>query len=216
MQLSNNLIERICKIFGHLVVLEKEKVEFVSSMDLAKAIGTTGHTVRKDISLLDITGYTRKGYSVRAMKEELGQRLCLNKRRKACIVGLGRLGMALTDYEKFQEDGFEVVAGFDSSVNKLERIRTHIDIYPVSRMKEIIERKNIELGIITVPAEHAQEVADNLVKAGVTGVLNFSHVKIDLPKHIVNVNLDFTNALRFIAAQLTDEGKTKSKNRGGI
>ncbi|MFH1845988.1 MAG: hypothetical protein ABH869_00295 [Candidatus Omnitrophota bacterium] len=97
------------------------------------------------------------------------------------------------------------MAGFDSSVNKLERIRIHIDVYPVSQIKEVIERKNIELGIITVPAEFAQNIADSLIKAGVTGILNFSHVKIDVAKHIINVNLDFTNALRFIAAQLTCE-----------
>ena len=204
MELSNNLIERTCKVFGYLDTLEKKDMEFVSSMDLAKAIGATAYTVRKDISLLDITGYTRKGYGVRALKEELGKKLCLNKKRKACIVGLGRLGTALLDYEKFQEDGFKIVAGFDSSVNKLERIRTHIDVYPVSLIKEIIDNKKIELGIITVPAEYAQDVADDLIKAGVTGILNFSHIKINLPRHIINVNLDFTNALRCIAAQLTD------------
>ncbi|MFH1395455.1 MAG: redox-sensing transcriptional repressor Rex [Candidatus Omnitrophota bacterium] len=205
MPLSNNSIERICKVFGHLDTLDKQNVTFISSMDLAKAIGATAYTVRKDISLLDITGYTRKGYDVKTLKQELGRKLCLNKKRKACIVGLGRLGGALLDYEKFQEDGFDIVAGFDSNINKLERIHTDIDVYPVSRINEIIERKNIELGIITVPAEHAQSIADTLTKAGVTGILNFSHVKINLPKPIINMNLDFTNALRFIAAKLSGD-----------
>jgi redox-sensing transcriptional repressor len=207
--LSNNLIERVCKVFGYLDTLDKNGIKFVSSNDLAKAIGATSHTVRKDISILGIAGHTRRGYGVESLKEELGGKLRLNKNRKACIIGLGRLGSALLDYEKFQEDGFEIVAGFDSSVNKLERIRTHIEVFPVSRIKEVVKSKNIELGIIAVPAEYAQEIADELIKAGVMGILNFSHVKIDMPKHIINVNLDFTNALRFIAAQLIEE-KTKN------
>ncbi|MBU0683940.1 MAG: redox-sensing transcriptional repressor Rex [Candidatus Omnitrophica bacterium] len=209
MSLSNNSIERICKIFGYLDTLDKQGTKFASSLDLAKAIGATSYTVRKDISLLNIIGYTRKGYDVKTLKEELGQKLCLNKKRNACIVGLGRLGSALLDYEKFQEDGFDVVAGFDSNINKLERIRTDIDVYPVSRINEIIIRKHIELGIIAVPSEYAQNIADTLIKAGVTGILNFSYVKINLPKNIINVNLDFTNSLRFIAAKLS--GNTTNK-----
>ncbi len=202
MELSNNSIERLCRIFGYLDILEKKEVDFVSSMELAEAMGIPAHTVRKDISLLDITGHTRKGYPVSSLKKDLGDRLNLNKNRKACIVGLGRLGSALLDYEKFQEDGFEIVAGFDSSVNKLERIRTDIEVFPMSSLREIMISKNIELGIIAVPAENAQGVADRLIEAGVIGMLNFSPTKISVPKEIVNVNMDFTNALRLIAAKL--------------
>ncbi|MDP8253825.1 MAG: redox-sensing transcriptional repressor Rex [Candidatus Kaelpia aquatica] len=203
MELSNNAIERICKIFGYLNVLEKKGVNFVSSRELAKAIGTTGHTIRKDISLLEVTGYTRKGYAVKAFKEELGDKFNLTQKRKACIVGLGRLGTALLDYENFQEDGFEIVAGFDCNINKVERICTHIDVFPVGSLEDIIAQRSIELGIITVPAESAQGIVDRLSKIGVKGILNFSPVKIVVPKHIIHVDMDFTNALRFIAARFT-------------
>lgn len=202
MELSNNTIERICKIYGHLDSLIKNGAEIVSSKDLALAIGTTEHTVRKDISSLNIASYTRKGYDIRSLKEAVGTKLLLNKNRKACIVGLGRLGTALLDYEKFQEDGFEIVAGFDCSINKLERIRTDIEVYPDTNMESVVRQKSIELGIITVPAEHAQNVADRLIEAGIKGVLNFSPVKVVVPAHIIHLDMDFTNALRFIAAKM--------------
>ncbi|HQP11076.1 MAG TPA: redox-sensing transcriptional repressor Rex, partial [Candidatus Omnitrophota bacterium] len=144
---------------------------------------------------------TRKGYEVKSFKKELGQRFQLTEKRKACIIGLGRLGTALLDYENFQEDGFEIVAGFDCNVNKIERIRTSIDVFAVSRLAEIVDARNIELGIIAVPAESAQEIADQLAAAGVKGILNFSPVKISVPEGIVHVDMDFTNALRFIAAR---------------
>ncbi|MDP8266387.1 MAG: redox-sensing transcriptional repressor Rex [Candidatus Aceula meridiana] len=211
MDLPNNTIDRVCRIFGCLESLEERQVDFVSSKDLAQAIGTTNDTIRKDISLLGVTGYTRKGYSVVSLKKELGQTLKLDKKRKACIVGLGRLGTALLDYERFKQDGFEIVAGFDNSINKLERIKTHIDVFAISEMENIIAQKSIELGIITVPANNAQEVADELIKAGVSGILNFSPEKIVVPKEIIYLDMDFTSALRFIAARFITNKLRKSR-----
>jgi len=205
MNLPSNTIDRICRIFGYLDSLEEKGVDYVSSRDLAQAIGATDDTIRKDISLLGVTGYTRKGYSVVSLKMELGRTLKLDKERKACIVGLGRLGTALLDYERFKEDGFEVVAGFDNSINKLERIKTHVDVFATSEMEKVITQRAIELGIITVPAKGAQEVADELVKAGIKGILNFSPAKIMVPKEIIYLDMDFTSALRFIAARLTTQ-----------
>ncbi len=173
MDLSNNTIERITKIYGYLDALEERGVDFVSSKELAEALGTTDHTIRKDISLLGMTGYTRKGYSVRFFKKELAKKLELNKKRKACIIGLGRLGTALLDYERAKEDGFEVVAGFDCSINKLERIRTHIEVFPMSELENIIKGRSVDLGIITVPAKSAQQVADQLIEAGIKGIFKF-------------------------------------------
>jgi redox-sensing transcriptional repressor len=207
MDLSNNTLERICKIFGYLDMLEKSNITLVSSRELAGAIGATDYTVRKDISLLGVTGYTRKGYTVSSLKKQLGEKLHLSQKRKACIVGLGRLGTALLDYEKFQEDGFEIVAGFDCSINKIERIRTHIDVFAVSQIENIVAERGIELGIITVPAQAAQEIADKLVKAGVKGILNFSPVKVIVPKHIIYLDMDFTSALRFIAVKFSMEAE---------
>ena len=105
------------------------------------------------------------------------------------------------DYEKFQEDGFQIVAGFDCSVNKIERIKTGVDVFGVDRMKDIIKGRSIELGIVTVPAEAAQNIVDQLVEAGVKGILNFSPTTVNVPEHIIYMDMDFTNALRFIAAR---------------
>ncbi|MDP8219019.1 MAG: redox-sensing transcriptional repressor Rex [Candidatus Theseobacter exili] len=201
MDISDNTIKRICSIFGSLSAMEKRGVEFVSSKELAGYIGSTEYTVRKDISILGVTGYTRRGYEVSGLKKELECKLNLSKKKKACIVGLGRLGTALLDYEKFQEDGFEIVAGFDCSINRIERLNTHIEVFQISYLKDTIQQRSIELGIIAVPAKSAQEVADDLIEAGVKGILNFAPVKIGVPKHIIYLEMDFTNALRFIAAR---------------
>lgn len=212
MDLSDNTIERICKVFGYLTYLEQSATDFVSSRSLAKAIGSTEYTVRKDISFLGVGGYTRKGYEVRSLKAELGRKLNLNKHRKACIVGLGRLGAALLDYEKFQEDGFEIVAGFDCSINKLERIQTQIDVFSDNDIKEIVGQREIEVGIIAVPAVKAQDVADKLIAAGIKGILNFSTQKVVVPKEVIYLNIDFTNALRFIATKVMIKNRHQTQD----
>ncbi|MFH1379928.1 MAG: redox-sensing transcriptional repressor Rex [bacterium] len=203
MGISNNTIERICRIFEYLIVLEKKGIDFVSSPELAQVIGTTADTIRKDMSLLGVIGFSRKGYEVITLKNELGSRLQLSQKRKACIVGLGRLGSALLDYQKFQDDGFSIVAGFDCSINKIERIKTTIDVFPVDDLEQVVSTHAIELGIITVPAESAQGIADRLCKAGVKGILNFSPIKLMVPEKIMYLGMDFTSALRFIAARLS-------------
>ena len=211
MNLSDNTIERICKVFGYLNSIENSETGVVSSRELAKAVGTTEYTVRKDISFLGVSGYTRKGYEIKALKRELGDKLDLNKKRKTCIVGLGRLGAALLDYEKFQEDGFELVAGFDCSINKLERIQTQIDVFSENDISEVVKQREIEVGIIAVPALWAQNIADKLIAAGIKGILNFSTHKVIVPENVIYLNLDFTNALRFIAAKVMIRQKQKTK-----
>ncbi|MBN3040432.1 MAG: redox-sensing transcriptional repressor Rex [Candidatus Omnitrophica bacterium] len=207
MKISTKIIERMCRMFSHLDILSKENKPYVSSKELAFALGATDYTIRKDLSFLGIIGYGRKGYEVLGLKRELAKKFHLGHKHRACIIGLGRLGTALLDYEKFQEEGFEIVAGFDKSTNKIERIRTNIDVYTIDRLKPIIKERNIELGIIAVPAAFAQEVADNLVESGIKGILNFSPAKLIVPKDIMYQDMDFTNALRFIAACFATQAK---------
>ena len=184
MKLSDNSLERICRVFGYLDFLSRKGIAFVSSLELAEGIGATAYTIRKDLSLLGVTGYTRRGYPVEALKSQLGERLNLTQKHKACVVGLGRLGSALLDYE-FAEEGFEIVAGFDSSINKIERIRTNIDLFSIERLAGVVKEKKIDLGIIVVPAKAAQAVADKLIAAGIKGkikILAGKEIREKLPK----------------------------------
>ncbi len=191
----------MCKLYGILQRIGSDS-EYVSSKELATLMGTTDHTVRKDISTLNIMGFTRKGYHVAELTATLGKALQLIRPYKTCIVGLGRLGAALLDYEAFKGDGFEIVAGFDSNTNKIERLRTTINVYHSSDLDHVVKNKSIEIGIIAVPQGSAQEVATTLVKSGIKGILNFSPVHLKVPKEVALYNMDFTSALRFVASQI--------------
>lgn len=203
MEISNNTVDRICKILGYLEDLSKIGVEFVSSKELADTIAATDDTVRKDMSLIGVAGYTRKGYSVSSLRNDLIQAFRLNQKRRACVVGLGRLGTAILDYQKNQDGEFDIVAGFDCSINKLERIKTSVGVFPMNEAGLVIARESIELGIVAVPSRAAQGVTNQLIHAGIRALLNFSSAKIIVPKEIIYFDMDFTSALRVIAAKLT-------------
>jgi redox-sensing transcriptional repressor len=166
----------ICRVLDNLV-LQGSK-QRVSSSELGKMLGSGAHNVRKDINYLGGIGTVGSGYDIRHLRDHLRARLGLNRPRNTCVVGLGRLGAAVLNFEGFSESGFAMVAGFDSSINRLETIATAVEVFPAHEIPEIVRRKNIELAILAVPASAVQETADRCIEAGIRGIVNFTPVPI--------------------------------------
>lgn len=196
-------IERLCSVFGLLEKLEKSGLKTVSSTQIGKNINATNATVRKDFSYLNMPSVAGRDYEIGQLKKYIGKTLNLFRPRKACIVGLGRIGTAILAYEKFIEEGFEIVAGFDVNINKLERIVTPVNLFPVSELKVILAVKGVEIGIICVPPEAAQSVANALVEAGIKGILNCTTSVINVPEKVILLNIDFTIYLRILSANIS-------------
>ena len=176
----------------------------ISSTQMGKKIGVPAHTVRKDINCLGEVGDTGSGYDVAKLRQHLDQALGFEQNRKACIVGLGHLGSALMDYEKFLENGFSVKAGFDSNVNRIETMQTRVPVYPAYDMAEVIQREKIELALLAVPAQAAQDTADVLVASGIKGIVNFAPIVIKVPEPHVQVrNMNVVNEMRVLSSLLT-------------
>ncbi|MFH1238609.1 MAG: redox-sensing transcriptional repressor Rex [bacterium] len=196
-------MERLCAVYGLLEKLQKSGVRTVSSSQIGHNISATKTTVRKDISYLEMPGRPGKDYEIEKLKKHISQALKLYRLRRACIVGLGRIGTAILAYEQFRDEGFEIAAGFDISINKIERIVTPVSLYPLSDLKQVISAKNIEIGIICVPPETAQVTAEALVEAGIKGILNFSPAIINVPPGVITRNVDFTSYLRILSANIS-------------
>ena len=176
----------------------------ISSTTMGKRLGVAAHTVRKDLNCLGEIGNAGSGYDVARLKRCLAQALGFNHSYRACIVGLGRLGSALLEYDRFGPSGFSIVAGFDANVNRIETIRTDIDVYPAYEMADVVRREAIELALLTVPAMAAQGVADVLVEAGVRGIVNFAPVVIETRGADVAVrNMNVVNEMRILASLMT-------------
>jgi redox-sensing transcriptional repressor len=196
-------ISRLCTVYGLLWELEHEKVTSISSSVLGARLGVGAHNIRKDINYLGEIGNTGAGYEVAALRRHIERQLGLELKRKACIVGLGRLGSALLNYKKFFTDNYRIVAGFDSNINRLETIRTSIKLYPAYEITDIVRRERIEMAIIAVPADVAQGVADRLLGGGVRGLINFAPtvIRTEQPDIFIR-NIDIINEFRILATCL--------------
>jgi len=162
-----------------LTYLEQAKVETVSSQELAERFHLNSAQIRKDLACFGEFGTRGVGYNVTRLKEHLVHTLGIDRKRNVLIVGAGNLGMALADYRGFNHTGFEIVALVDLDPEKVGRAsRSGIPVLPYERLAEVVRANAVEIGVIAVTPEGAQEVHDALVAAGVLAVLNFAPVQI--------------------------------------
>ncbi len=198
-ELSKAALYRLCGILRILEEFSKDGVVNISSGELGEILDETAYSIRKDISFLDNIISGKKGYVVRNLIEEIKNKLNLNERKKASIVGLGRIGTAILNYSGFEDGGYDIVVGFDSSTNKIETMKTEIELYPSYEIEDVVKMKKIELGIIAVPAQFAQEIANRLINSGVKGIINFAPVIIKANGVYIK-NIDLITEFNFLSA----------------
>lgn len=185
-----NSLKRIFLYRSCLVRLKNMGVERVFSYTLANETGVTPEQVRKDFSEFSIKGNKRGGYEVVDLLDRMEKIFHRNKDHNIVLIGMGNLGLALSKYHRFVQRNMNIVATFDIDPFK-HKTRSAIPVYPMSRLKEIIERFRVKVAIIAVPEISAQEVCDELVRNNITGIVNFAPVLLKVPAEVVinNVNL---------------------------
>ncbi|MDO5577115.1 MAG: redox-sensing transcriptional repressor Rex, partial [Fibrobacter sp.] len=143
---------------------------------LADAVGVTSALVRKDFSLFGISGNKRGGYKIDSLIEKLNDILGKNELQKVIMAGAGNLGSALIKYKNFEKEGIQVVAAFDIDPAK-HNSRLPIPVLPLDDLEEFVIANKIEIAIICVPDIAAQHTLDIMIKAGISGVLNFAPIQ---------------------------------------
>ncbi len=154
--------------------------ETVSSQDLGGKLALKASQIRKDLSYFGEFGKRGTGYNLKFLRDSLEHVLGINRTWRVAIVGAGHIGGALANHQELLKDGYEVVALFDKDPSKVnQKIGTRkIPVYSMQEIEEKIKDLSIEIGVIAVPTNEAEFVADSLVKAGVKGILNFAPVKL--------------------------------------
>ena len=166
----------------------------VFSDNLADAADVTAAQVRKDFSLFGIPGNRRGGYQIDELLTRLNSLLGKDVVQKVIIVGAGHIGSALMKYKGFDKEGIQITAGFDIDPEKIQR-EGSIPVFPFEEMKDYIKNNNIKIGIISVTEMFAQHVLDNMVEAGIKGVLNFAPIKLKVPDDVFISNVDLLGEL---------------------
>jgi redox-sensing transcriptional repressor len=177
----------------------------ISSADIEQLTGWPSHTIRKDISCLEGADAisTSSGYDGARLAAAIRKNLDLaTQAHKCCVVGLGRIGSSFLEYSEFKDSSFELCAGFDSNVNRIEILKAEFPLYPTFKMKDIIKRYGIAFAILCVPATQAQATADKLVECGIIGIINFTPVILSVPHGVEIENVSVIDALGSLAARL--------------
>jgi redox-sensing transcriptional repressor len=170
---------------------------------LADAVGVTSSQVRKDFSLFGITGNKRGGYNIDELLEKLNYTLGKDEIQKVIIVGNGNLGQALSRYKNFAQNGITIKACFDIDPTKLN-VHKDIPVYPFDEMETYARQNDIKIGILAVPEIVAQQVFEQMIKAGIKGVLNFAPIQLKSDEQCyvnnVNLELELENLIYFVNA----------------
>jgi len=204
-----NSLKRIFLYRACLIRLKLMGVEKVFSYTLANETGVTSDQVRKDFSEFDIKGNKRGGYNINELLDKMEKLFHRNKDNNIVLIGMGNMGLALSKYSKFVQRSMNIVATFDIDPFK-QKIRSGIPVYSMNRLEEIITRFNVKVAIIAVPEISAQEVADELIRHGITGIINFAPVLLKVPPDIIvnNVNLcdELESVIYYVHNQLKGNG----------
>ncbi len=189
--IPNATIERLPLYYRCLDKLANfEDVDVVSSKDLGGRLGIPPTQVRKDLSYYGEFGRRGVGYDVFDLKRSVGKILGVDEVWTTILVGAGNLGRALVDYKGFEKMGMKLVGVLDADSSKVGNKIGGIEVKDTNKMEKIVEENDAKLGIITVPTDAAQEVADDMVEAGIKAIWNFAPTRLHVPDDITVRNED--------------------------
>lgn len=201
-EISKSVLKRLPIYLSYLKTLGDSSTN-ISATALATALNLGEVQVRKDLAMVSNGGRPKIGYNRVSLIEDIEQFLGYDNTNDAVLIGAGGLGGALMGYTGFAEYGLNIVAAFDSNPALQGKSKGGKKIYPIQELRPFCEARKILMGIITVPAEHAQEVCNMLIECGILAVWNFAPVHLDVPEGILVQNENMATSLAVLSKHLS-------------
>lgn len=210
MRLPERTIERISEYRRSLLNCLTNGKTHIYSHELAQLHHNTAVQVRRDIMFIGYSSMQRKGYDVRELIDVIGRILDSKEGLNVAVIGIGNLGRAITAYFMGKRSKLNIVAAFDVDPNKIDRVISGVKCYSLNDMKRIIQEKNISIGVITVPADQARDIAEDLYEAGIRGLLNFTTVPLNVSPELYIDEYDMITSLEKVAYFVKMHHETRS------
>lgn len=201
--ISKATIDRLPLYYRTLRLAQDDGMDIISSDELGRRLELTPEQIRKDLALFGQFGKKGVGYYVNELKFNVGKILGLDNHWNIAIVGIGHLGVALANYQNFIALGFNLVALFDNDPNIIGKTVNHVKVKSIDELQSCAKNLKIDIGVIAVPAQFAQQVADKLVKANIKGIWNFAPGKMRVPEDVKIVNEDLSVGLSRLSYYIT-------------
>ena len=201
-EIPRKTIYRLSTYLRCLARLKEKNLQTVSSEALAKVAGVKPTQLRKDLAYFGTFGTRGLGYDVKELSQRIAEELGTSRLQPVVLVGVGNLGLALLSYRGFEQEGFEIVGAFDAEPGRPRDKKVNQRVFAMDELPGFIEQHGVRMAILTVPAEAAQAVANQLVESGILGILNFSPSVLSVPEDVmvnnVNVAIELENLSYFI------------------
>lgn len=209
-KISKSVLKRLPGYLAYLKALPEEDGAHISATALAGALGMGEVQVRKDLAMVSDGGRPKIGYLRSALIDDIEQFLGYDNTTDAVLIGAGKLGQALLDYKGFDEFGLNILAAFDANP-KTEKTDGGKPVYHTSKLVQFCKANKVLMGIITVPGEAAQAVADQLIAGGIKAIWNFAPARLDVPKNILVQYENMATSLAVLSVHLQAQIKEEKK-----
>jgi redox-sensing transcriptional repressor len=198
MKLPPRSVERLSKYRRLLSNLSSGNGEYIFSHSLANLLNLTPEQVRRDLMLIGLNGNRRKGYNVKALIELIGKIIDKEEGHNVAIVGVGNLGKAITAFIRKAKTRLNIVAAFDVDTGKINKETAGVTCFDIRQIPEVVNKLNISIAILTIPANAVNDIAPLLITSGIKGILNFTSVHLDVPANIYLKDYDIITSLEEI------------------
>lgn len=203
-------LKRLSKYLETLYQLKKTGIRTVTATKIAVFTDVHMTQVRKDLSYTGVVGVPKVGHRINELISAIEQCLNWNDVTSCFLVGVGHLGKALMGYSELSKKGLSILAAFDINPEAAGSYLQGIPIYGMDRFSNLLARLHVRIGIITTPAEAAQEVADMMVANGVIAIWNFTQAKLELPEDIIVENIDMSASLAVLSRRVAEKLHNKA------
>ncbi|MDY0101521.1 MAG: redox-sensing transcriptional repressor Rex [Lentimicrobium sp.] len=198
-RLPDKTVERLSQYRRALLNYLSGGKHHIFSHEIANLLHITAVQVRRDIMLIGYTGTLRQGYDVKELIDIIGKIIDTKEGQKVAVIGIGNLGRAIMGYFSGKRTRLTIVAAFDSNPEKVDKIYAGVPCYHSEKMMEIIRNEGISIAVISVPGEYAETVAQDLIMAGIKGIVNFSPKPLNVPQHVYLQEFDMLTMLEKVA-----------------
>lgn len=199
MKLPGKTVERLSRYRRVLLNCLNAGKTHIYSHELANFLNLTAVQVRRDIMLMGYSTSQKKGYDITELIQAIGSVLDTRKGQNVAVVGVGNLGRAITGYFTGKRSKLNIVATFDTDPSKVNRVISGVNCYPVRQLPELVKELDISIAILTVPPDHAVNVAESLIIGGIKGILNFTSVSLNVSPHVYLEEYDMITSIEKVA-----------------
>ncbi len=207
-EISKSVLKRLPVYLAYLKHLPADAAPYISATTLANALGMGDVQVRKDLAMVSNGGRPKVGYARESLIDDIEQFLGYDNTNSCVLIGAGKLGLALLGYIGFDAYGLDILAAFDVAPvsNAADNGKP---ILPMDMLEDFCWKNKVSMGIITVPACHAQEVCDRLIDSGIKAIWNFAPTHLDVPENILVQNENMATSLAVLSMHLQAQMKEK-------